>query len=136
MLFCFYFVFIKKFMESDIIQKLIEVGLENKNVFVFTVVVFFFYVLKSFATFIFSVYQKVVKPSDIKELSNDIKDLTVKLASIQDDVKTLNEKSNWITRRLQSNDDLTERNKDYINTLKSDVSRIQNFIDVLNMKIK
>ena len=123
-------------MESDIIQKLIEVGLENKNVFVFTVVVFLFYVLKSFATFIFSVYQKVVKPSDIKELSNDIKDLTVKLASIQDDVKTLNEKSNWITRRLQSNDDLTERNKDYINTLKSDVSRIQNFIDVLNMKIK
>lgn len=123
-------------MESDIIQKLIEVGLENKNVFVFTVVVFLFYVLKSFATFIFSVYQKVVKPSDIKELSNDIKDLTVKLASIQDDVKTLNEKSNWITRRLQTNDDLTERNKDYINTLKSDVSRIQNFIDVLNMKIK
>ena len=136
MLFCFYFVFIKKIMESDIIQKLIEVGLENKNVFVFTVVVFFFYVLKSFATFIFSVYQKVVKPSDIKELSNDIKDLTIKLASIQDDVKTLNEKSNWITRRLQANDDLTERNKDYINTLKSDVSRIQNFIDVLNMKIK
>lgn len=123
-------------MESDIIQKLIEVGLENKNVFVFTVVVFLFYVLKSFATFIFSVYQKVVKPSDIKELSNDIKDLTVKLASIQDDVKTLNEKSNWISRRLQTNDDLTERNKDYINTLKSDVSRIQNFIDVLNMKIK
>lgn len=123
-------------MESDIIQKLIEVGLENKNVFVFAVVVFFFYVLKSIATFIFSVYQKVVKPSDIKELSTEIKDLTVKLASIQDDVKTLNEKSNWITRRLQANDDLTERNKDYINTLKSDVSRIQNFIDVLNMKIK
>lgn len=123
-------------MESDILQKLIDVGLENKDVFTFAIVVFLFYTLKSLANFGLTVYQKMVKPSDIKDLSKGIKDLSAQIADIQDEIKTLTEKSQWLSHRLSTNDDLTERNKDYINTLKSDIARIQNFIDVLNMKIK
>lgn len=123
-------------MENDIIQKLIDAGLENENVLIFALVVFIFYILKSLANFGFTVYQRAVKPSDIRELSNEIKDLNAQIVHIRDDIKSLNEKSQWLTHQLTINDDTTERNKDYISTLKSDVSRIQNFIDVLNMKIK
>jgi peptidoglycan hydrolase CwlO-like protein len=123
-------------METEIIQKLIDAGLQNKNVLIFAIVVFTFYVVKSAVSFGFSVYTKLVKPSDVKELSDEIKDLTNTISNIQNEVKSLNDRSVWISQQLSTNDNMTERNKDYINSLKSDVSRIQNFIDVLKLKIK
>ncbi len=123
-------------METEIIQKLIDAGLQNKNVLIFAIVVFTFYVVKSVVSFGISIYTKLVKPSDVKELSNEIKELTSTISHIQDEVKSLNDRSVWLTQQLSSNDNMTERNKDYINSLKSDVSRIQNFIDVLKLKIK
>lgn len=123
-------------METEIIQKLIDAGLQNKNVLIFAIVVFTFYVVKSVVSFGISIYTKLVKPSDVKELSNEIKELTSTISHIQDEVKSLNDRSVWLTQQLSTNDNMTERNKDYINSLKSDVSRIQNFIDVLKLKIK
>lgn len=122
--------------EINLIQKLLELGEDNQFISSVAVTLIILYVFKTIGTSAIKLYNSLVKPSDIKSLNEQIKSISNDVKELQNVVKEFNNKANALTSQMSKNDNMTERNKDYIANLKAEVSNIQTLLEILKIKVQ
>lgn len=121
--------------ELSIIQKLLEMGATNPTILILGIGLTVFYTIKTIISGIVRAYTSLVKPSDIKELNNEIKCIAADVQNLKVIVNKFNEKTTDLSMQIAKNDNMSERNRDYISSLKTEVSNVQTLLEILKIKV-